>query len=63
MAAAGRNGDGCAVEVVHLCQLDDKVAGGMDDFEFIADLEFILYVELTMSPTYCWRKLSEWPRI
>jgi len=46
MPAARRDGDGFAFEVAHLGELDDAVAGRVDDFQFVADPESVLHVDL-----------------
>lgn len=46
MAAARRDGKCIAAEAAYLAQFDDAVAGGVDDLQPVADLEFILHVDL-----------------
>ena len=46
MPAARRGGDRITFKVAHLGEIDDAVAGRVDDFQFVADLKFILHVDL-----------------
>ena len=46
MPAAGGDADGFAFQVAHLGEIDDAVAGVMDDFQSVANPESVLHVDL-----------------